>query len=72
MTFYCGQAYGTTYKNDICINISDTSINGQYFPHEKHTYPLDSSVELRGQYKLDANNQLYADGDVWSSDGEIT
>ena len=35
-------------------------------------YPLDSSVELRGQYKLDANNNLYADGDVWKSDGEIT
>ena len=35
-------------------------------------YPLDASVTLRGQYKLDANNQLYADGDVWKSDGEIT
>ena len=57
---------------DICINLSDTSINGQYFPHEKHTYPLDSSVVLRGQYKLDANNNLYADGDVWSSDGSVT
>ena len=63
-------AYGTTYNHDICINISDTSINGQYFPYEKHTYPLDSSVTLRGQYKLDANNQLYADGDVWKSVGQ--
>jgi len=35
-------------------------------------YPLDSSVTLRGQYRLDANNNLYADGDVWKSDGEIT
>ena len=34
-------------------------------------YPLDSSVTLRGQYKLDANNQLYADGDVYPSSGEI-
>lgn len=36
-----------------------------------HSYPLDSSKELRGLYKLDANNNLYADGDVYSSDGTI-
>lgn len=30
MTF---STYGTTYNHDICINISDSSINGQYFPH---------------------------------------
>lgn len=25
----------TSYENDICINISDSSINGKYFPHVK-------------------------------------
>ena len=35
------------------------------------TYPLGSDV-LRGIFKLDANNQLYADGDVKSADGTIT
>lgn len=25
-------AYGATYKHDICINLSDASINGTYFP----------------------------------------
>jgi len=68
--FYMGSAYGTTYKNDICINLSDPSINGQYFPHEKHTYPLDSSVTLRGQYKLN-DGSLYAVGDVYPSSGQI-
>jgi len=43
-----------------------------YEPYTKHTYPLDSSVTLRGQYKLDANNNLYADGDVYKSDGTVT
>ena len=62
--------YGTTYKNDICINLSDASINGQYFPYEKHTYTLDSSVTLRGQYKLN-NGQLYAVGDVYKSSGSV-
>ena len=42
-----------------------------YEPYQKHTYPLDSSVTLRGQYKLDANNNLYADGDVYKASGQV-
>lgn len=30
----------TTYKNDICINLSDTSINGKYFPYIKRVEDL--------------------------------
>lgn len=30
----------TTYNNDICINISDTSINGKYFPYIKRVEDL--------------------------------
>lgn len=33
--FYCEPEYGTTYKNDICINISDASRNGEYEPYWK-------------------------------------
>jgi hypothetical protein len=32
--------YGTTYNHDICINISDTSINGKYFPYIKRVEDL--------------------------------
>ncbi len=64
--------YGTVYNNDICINISDASRNGQYEPYTKHTYPLDPSVTLRGVLKLDANNEIYADGDVYESDGGVS
>lgn len=32
--------YGTTYNHDICINLSDPAINGQYFPYEEHTLDL--------------------------------
>lgn len=31
--FYCQTNYGTTYNNDICINVSNTSINGTYEPY---------------------------------------
>lgn len=35
------------------------------------SYPLDSDLELRGIPKLDSNNELYYDGDTYSSDGNV-
>lgn len=35
-------------------------------------YPLDDSLTLRGIPKLDANNQLYYDGDTYEADGTVT
>ncbi len=43
-----------------------------YTEYESHTYPLDSSVTLRGVPKLDVNNNLYYDGDTYESDGTVT
>lgn len=63
--------YGNTYNHDICINLSDPSRNGEYEPYEKHSYPLDSSLTLRGIPKLDASNNLYYDGDEYASDGKV-
>ena len=70
--FTMNTAYGTTYKNDICINLSDASLNGQYKPYSKHTYALDSDLELRGIPKLDASNNLYYDGDIYPPSGNVT
>lgn len=36
------------------------------------SYPLDSSLTLRGIPKLDAQNNLYYDGDVYEPDGTVT
>ena len=63
-------SYGTTYNNDICINISDPQRNGQYEPYKTHSYPLDSSLTLRCIPKLDGDN-LYYDGDVYKADGTV-
>lgn len=60
-------AYGGTYKNDICINISSDR-NGEYKPYKKRTYPLEA-LTLRGIPKLDSANRLYYDGDVYRYDG---
>lgn len=42
-----------------------------YEPYESHSYALDSDVTLRGIPKLDADNKLYYDGDVYASDGTV-
>ena len=62
---------GAFYNHDICINLSNPSRNGEYEPYEKHSYPLDSSLTLRGIPKLDASNNLYYDGDEYTSDGKV-
>ena len=62
----------TTYNNDICINFSDPQKNGTYEPYEEHSYPLDSNLELRGIFKLNSNNEPYADGDTYEPSGKVT
>lgn len=64
--------YGGTYKNNLCINISDPSRDGQYEPHRESTLLWQTPIELRGIYNLDANGNMYADGDVYDSVGKIT
>ena len=60
------------YNNDICINLSWSGWrNGQYEPYQKNSYPLDTTIELRGIPKLDSDNHLYFDGDEYSSDGKV-
>lgn len=72
LRFALGEGYGATYKNDVCVNLSyDGSRNGEYEPYVKHTYPLDDSLTLRGIPKLDANDKLYFDGDIYSADGTV-
>ena len=60
-----------TYMGGICINISSYR-NSEYEPYELNTYPLDSEIQLRGMPKLDANNNLYYDGDIYEADGTVT
>ena len=62
---------GTTYNHDICINLHGDR-DGEYEPYRKRTYPLDSSLTLRGIPKLDSANMLYFDGDIYEHDGTVT
>ena len=42
--FLLGSFYGTTYKNDVCLNISNTSKNGTYEPYTTSTLSLPIST----------------------------
>lgn len=51
------------------LRLADVS-DADYEPYVEKTYPL-SNIELRGLFKLDSNNNLYADGDEYTPDGNI-
>ena len=36
--------YGTTYNHNICINISDATINGNYYPYEEKTVNIEADL----------------------------
>jgi hypothetical protein len=60
-------------SNSTCVHLVwDGERNGEYEPYTTYEYPLDSHLELRGIPKLDANNNLYYDGDEYESDGKVT
>lgn len=62
---------GKAYTSGICINIHGDR-DGEYEPYRKRTYPLDSSLTLRGIPKLDSANRPYFDGDIYRHDGTVT
>lgn len=56
-----------------CVNLSwDGERDGEYESFKTYEYALDSDLELRGIWKLDANNDIYCDGDEYESDGTVT
>jgi hypothetical protein len=56
--FYMSQSYGSTYKNDICINLSDPAKNGTYEPYKEDTLDLSWIKDIK-----DTNdNQLFPNG----------
>ena len=48
------------------------SLQTAYEPYVKTEYTLNNNLELRGIPKLDANNKLYYDGDIYESSGKVT
>lgn len=60
-------------RGTVCVNLSWSGYrNGEYEEYKKRSYPLDTSLELRGVPKLDSSNNMYYDGDTYESDGRVT
>jgi hypothetical protein len=60
-------AYDAGSLQSVCTSgrkVTDLSGN-------ERTYPIDD-VQLRGLFKLDTNNKLYCDGDIYKSSGNVT
>lgn len=38
--FNLASTYGTVYKNDVCINVSNENINGNYYSHQEQSLSL--------------------------------
>lgn len=56
---------------DTCVHLVwDGERDGDYESYIKRSYPLDSSLELRGVFKL-VNGKLKCDGDIYHSDGTV-
>ena len=71
---FCTFRIEGTHANDtiICINLHwDGVRDGEYEPYVNHSYDLDP-ITLNGVFKLDSNNNLYAEGDIYKSVGEVT
>lgn len=63
-----GVSASTTVDN---VQLEIGLIGTAYTPYTSQEYDLGSD-ELRGLFKLDANNNIYADGDIKTPDGTIT
>ena len=65
-------AYINQGNEKYCLNIYDETRNGTYEPYHKISYSFDNTKELYGIPKLDWQNNLYFDGDIYENDGTIT
>lgn len=61
--------YNSLYIKDMQLELGSTET--EYEPYHKTTYSL-TPTELRGVPNIDANNNIYCDGDEYASDGEVT
>ena len=66
-----GQTGDISSVADLNIQVELGTVATSYTPPKSHTYPT-TETALNGIFKLDASNNLYADGDVYKADGTVT
>ena len=64
---------GSVFNNlKFKIMIEQGNTATDYAPYHADTYALDSSITLRGLFKMDADHNIYAEGDIYEADGTVT
>lgn len=57
---------------NVCVHLVwDGERDGEFEAYKEYNYPV-SDVELRGILKLDSDNNLYYDGDIYTPDRTVT
>ncbi len=57
---------------DTCVHLALSGERDNDFePYTEHIYSLDSELELHGFIKKDENNNVFYDGDIYSSNGNV-
>jgi hypothetical protein len=62
--FWVHEAYGQTYNNDICINVSDEKVNGTYVPYNKTEYNSGIYEKIAITTPIDSTITLFTEEDV--------
>lgn len=57
--FVCDVSYGTTYNHDICINVSNSAINGNYYPYTKYELAIPQAIRSITGYGWGVNDNCY-------------
>lgn len=69
---FCNEyGQGGTYNHNICLHFHyDGERDGEYEPYESETYACDD-IELIGIPKIDAQGNLYYEGNEYNADGTV-
>ena len=70
---FAGELVFTGADSDLCVHLKyDGSRDGEKISYKAKEYEFENVGSLRGYFKLDASNNIYAYGDTYTSDGNIT
>lgn len=70
---FAGELTFTGADSDLCVHLKyDGTREGEKASYRAREYEFEDNVNLKGFLKLDANNNIYLNGDTYAPDGTVT
>ena len=70
---FAGELSFTGADSDLCVHLKyDGTRDGEKEQYRAHEYKFEDNLRLRGVFKLDSNNNIYAYGDTYTPAGVVT